>query len=159
LAKNRVIPLALTCKHGKKKNEECDECAGGFDNASPQIMDPEQSKLYALAAKLPRKHPMRFALLYGVGTKRLADWGKRLVGEPSADKMTAKTQRAIRLEAELLAFERWQTAFMDDGTTEHVMYQNHSPRRNPNVEARRRHLQSERQLTQEAPAERRVSEK
>jgi hypothetical protein len=28
-----------TCKHGKNKRQECGLCAGGFDNASPQIAE------------------------------------------------------------------------------------------------------------------------
>jgi ribA/ribD-fused uncharacterized protein len=30
-----------TCKHGKTKRQECGSCAGGFDNASPQIVEDE----------------------------------------------------------------------------------------------------------------------
>jgi ribA/ribD-fused uncharacterized protein len=33
--------LEPMCKHGKTKRQECDLCAGGFDNASPQIMEDE----------------------------------------------------------------------------------------------------------------------
>src|SRR5208282_6927409 len=29
------------CKHGKTKRQECEFCAGGFDNASPQIVEDE----------------------------------------------------------------------------------------------------------------------
>jgi len=29
------------CKHGKTKRQECGSCAGGFDNASPQIVEDE----------------------------------------------------------------------------------------------------------------------
>jgi hypothetical protein len=40
------VKEALTCAHGKKKNEECDSCCGGFDHASPQIeqtSNPEET--------------------------------------------------------------------------------------------------------------------
>ena len=35
---NQVTYEQPTCKHGKTKRQECEFCAGGFDNASPQIL-------------------------------------------------------------------------------------------------------------------------
>ena len=31
--------LERTCKHGKTEKQECSECCGGFDGASPQITE------------------------------------------------------------------------------------------------------------------------
>ena len=31
------LEAAKTCRHGKRANQECTECASGFDNASPYI--------------------------------------------------------------------------------------------------------------------------
>jgi hypothetical protein len=52
---------ALTCEHGKKKNEECDSCHGGFDNASPIILTDEQLAAAVDTAPIPEapKTPSR----------------------------------------------------------------------------------------------------
>ena len=31
------------------------------------------NKFYSMAVKLPKKHPLRFALLYGAGTRKVED--------------------------------------------------------------------------------------
>lgn len=51
----------LTCEHGKKKNEECDSCHGGFDNASPIILTDEQLAAAVDTAPIPEapKTPSR----------------------------------------------------------------------------------------------------
>ena len=35
--KMQKLSAAETCRHGKRANQECTECASGFDNASPYI--------------------------------------------------------------------------------------------------------------------------
>lgn len=53
-----------------------------------------------LALSLPRRHPMRFGLLYGMGPRKLYDYVQ-------AQKLPSKTERAIGLECEIRCFETW----------------------------------------------------
>lgn len=61
----------------------------------------QTNKIYSEAAKLPRRHPLRFALLYGMGPVKLLDYVKKLA-QPT------KTERSIALESEIQCFENWQ---------------------------------------------------
>lgn len=55
------------------------------------------------ALTLPRKHPMRFALLYGIGATKLQDMlTKCIAGLP------ASVLKTMHLEAAITAFESWQ---------------------------------------------------
>ena len=77
---------ALTCEHGKKKNEECDSCHGGFDNASPIILTDEQLAAAVDTAPLPEapKPPTRkewgkiMRLFFTVQRGRAKQCGHRL---------------------------------------------------------------------------------
>lgn len=53
--------------------------------------------------KLPRHHPLRFGLLYGMGPRKLADYVARLIQPTHAEKEVA-------LEAEVQCFENWQSS-------------------------------------------------
>jgi hypothetical protein len=59
-------------------------------------------KLYSEVAKLPKRHPLRFGMLYGMGPRKLYDYVTRLGRIPS------RTEHSIRLEAEIQCFENWQ---------------------------------------------------
>jgi hypothetical protein len=63
--------------------------------------ETERSKLYEFAAQLPRRHPMRFGLLYGMGPQKLYDYVKKLA-------LPSRTERKLQLEAEIQCFENWQ---------------------------------------------------
>lgn len=58
-------------------------------------------KLVDVALQLPRRHPLRFGMLYGMGPRKLYDYVEQL-------KRPSVTERTIGLEAELRCFENWQ---------------------------------------------------
>ena len=60
----------------------------------------QSNKNYSAAVKLPRRHPLRFALLYGMGPQKLLDYVKKLA-------LPSRTERSIALETEIQCFENW----------------------------------------------------
>jgi len=80
--------------------------------------------LTELVLKLPRRHPLRFALLYGSGPRtleRLAITALRefsVTGQFKADAARLKSYlEAVRLECEIEAFENWQSNATSDALT------------------------------------------
>ena len=64
--------------------------------------------LTPLALKLPRKHPMRFLLLYSAGPRTLADLATKFISDEAVNgayKDCVRLHRAIKLEAEIPIFE------------------------------------------------------
>ena len=53
-----------------------------------------------LAMSLPRRHPLRFGLLYGMGPRKLYDYVKAL-------DLPSVTERKLGLECEIQCFENW----------------------------------------------------
>jgi hypothetical protein len=108
----RNIPFALPYDFSKIEERVLSE----FLNPDPRT---------ALALKLPRKHPLRFALLYSAGPRTLARLANKalfdaqteylLTGQFKAD--TAKLKpllAAIRLDCEIEEFENWQSGAADE---------------------------------------------
>jgi hypothetical protein len=61
----------------------------------------KSDNLMDAALQLPRRHPLRFGLLYGMGPRKLYDYVKGL-------KLPSVTERKIGLEADIRCFENWQ---------------------------------------------------
>src|SRR5271166_63059 len=73
---------------------------------SSYVPDP----ITRLALRLPRKHPMRFALLYGVGPRSLERMAAKAIAGPDTDIARLRPfLEAIRLECEIEGFENWQS--------------------------------------------------
>jgi len=64
------------------------------------------NKIYSEAAKLPKRHPLRFGLLYSMGPASIGRWLRKLVEA----RIATKTERSIALEADIQCFESWQHA-------------------------------------------------
>ena len=71
--------------------------------------------------KLPRKHPLRFALLYGAGPRSLERMAEKALADAAPFKDDAPGIRsfleAVRLEAEIECFENWQSTATTDALT------------------------------------------
>jgi hypothetical protein len=95
----RNIPFALPYDFSKIEERVLSE----FLNPDPRT---------ALALKLPRKHPLRFALLYSAGPRTLA----RLANKALFDAQTELKPllAAIRLDCEIEEFENWQSGAADE---------------------------------------------
>jgi hypothetical protein len=63
-------------------------------------LSPTGDVVVDAALKLGRKHPLRFALLYGMGPGKLYDCVK-------AQALPSVTERRIDLECEIRCFENW----------------------------------------------------
>jgi hypothetical protein len=80
-----------------------------------------------LALKLPKHHPLRFALLYSAGPKTLERMAAYQLEQLSIEKLRCQYSEAepgltnlleqIRLEAQIEVFENWQTGAADDALT------------------------------------------
>jgi hypothetical protein len=81
-----------------------------FDFAALELRVAQRANLDS-ALQLPRQHPMRFALLYGCGRDylRKACLGMQYdMGAERVRDIVTAAPPAVRLETEILLFERWQ---------------------------------------------------
>jgi hypothetical protein len=70
-----------TCKHGKTRFQECPDCAGGFDNASPLIeaqASPEQRDEVASLREENERLKREMSIIVGTSEKELLARCERL---------------------------------------------------------------------------------
>jgi hypothetical protein len=70
--------------------------------------------LTELALRLPKKHPLRFAMLYSAGPTTLQRMATKMLTDEMLYGEYKLPLQAIRLEAELMVFENWQAGATAD---------------------------------------------